>query len=136
MIHPRYRPLLIGALALALVWGLATAGYVAARDSKPTAAKLKAFMVASGFGKLPPAGRAQVIAELERRLAALPPDEWQAWKREEAAQEWYGQMTLFEKAAYMLATAQTAFRGTMGNMHFGDSNDPDDRGPRHRPRRR
>jgi hypothetical protein len=75
MTNPRYRPLLIAAVVLVVVWALAWAGMRIASNAKMTSEKVIAALRATDLEKLNAEQRAKRLRELADKLNALSGDE-------------------------------------------------------------
>lgn len=97
----RLRPLFFALGAIAIIWVLAAAGYLIARNSKMTAEKVERYVHSIDFAKLSPAERARVLKELAARLNALSREERQRARLDNAWRPWFEAMTDDEKAEFI-----------------------------------
>ncbi|MBI5772362.1 MAG: hypothetical protein HZA89_01295, partial [Verrucomicrobia bacterium] len=78
MNNPRYRPLIFGAVALLVVWGVAWAGYKIAANAKVTPEKVRAYLHKMDLGKLTGADRAAALRKLADMMTALSAEDRRA----------------------------------------------------------
>ncbi len=71
MSKQRKRPIIIAAVVLAVVWGVAWAGYSLAQQSKVTPEKVREYLKSVDLDKLPPAGRKEAIQKLAAMMNQL-----------------------------------------------------------------
>lgn len=109
MLSQRHRPLLLGAVALLLIWGLAFAGYRLAQNAKVTPEKVRAFVAGTDFDHLSAADRAAALKRLADELNALSLAERQRLQSDRTAYQWFTRMTEAEKSAFLNATMPTGF---------------------------
>ncbi len=93
-----------------LVWLIALAGYHAARNSKMTADKVRAYAQAVDLNPLQSDARAKAIRELIRRLNALSPEERRMARLERVWARWFQQMTEDEKGLFIEETMPTGLK--------------------------
>jgi hypothetical protein len=110
MLSQRWRPVWFTALAVVVIWIIAMTGYFIARNSKPTAEKVRAYAESVDLKKLSGAERARAIRKLADKLNALSIEERQRARMDEVAKDWFEQMTEEEKAAFIEATMPTGFK--------------------------
>ena len=110
MLSQRWRPVWFAALAVVVIWVIAMTVYFIARNSKPTAEKVRAYAESVDLKKLSGAERARAIRKLADKLNALPMEERQRARMDEVAKDWFDQMTEEEKAAFIEATMPTGFK--------------------------
>jgi len=104
------RSIILAVTALVLVWLLAWAGYILAKNSKMTAEKLRAYVESTNLSKLRGAERAKAIQKLADKLNALSAEERRRMRMEKMAGRWFEEMTEEEKAAFIDATMPTGFK--------------------------
>jgi hypothetical protein len=95
--------------ALAAVWLLAVAGYLAAKDARMTADKVRAYVESVDFSRLSAADRAKAIRRLAGMLNALSLEERRR-ARGDIMDRWFSEMTEEEKGEYIEATMPTGFK--------------------------
>ena len=110
MLSQRWRPVWFTAQAVVVIWIIAMTGYFIARNSKPTAEKVRAYAESVDLKKLSGAERARAIRKLADKLNALSIEERQRARMDEVAKDWFEQMTEEEKAAFIEATMPTGFK--------------------------
>src|SRR5215467_12867847 len=110
MLSQRWRPVWFAGLAVVVIWVIAMTGYFIARNSKPTAEKVRAYAESVDLKKLSGADRARAIRKLADKLNALSIEERQRARMDEVAKDWFEQMTEEEKAAFIEATMPTGFK--------------------------
>jgi hypothetical protein len=113
---PRHRPIWFAAIIIVIVWGLATAGYRAGKNSRMTADKLRAFAQSVDLGKLTGAARAKAIRELAERMNRLSPEERRRARLEGVWQSWFAAMTEEEKGTFVEATMPTGFKQMLASF--------------------
>lgn len=77
--NQRRRPLIIAVVALVAVWIACWAGYVIAKHSKMTLAKVKEYERSIDFSKLSAAERMKALRKLVDKINAMSPDERRHW---------------------------------------------------------
>jgi len=110
MVSQRWRPVLFSALAVLAIWFIAMTGYFIARNSKPTAEKVRAYAESVDLNKLSAADRALAIRKLANKLNALSMEERQRARMDQVFKDWFDQMTDEEKATFIEATMPTGFK--------------------------
>src|SRR5215471_1785786 len=110
MLSQRLRPVWFAAVAVVVIWVIAMTVYFIARNSKPTAEKVRAYAESVDLKKLSGAERARTIRKLADKLNALSIEERQRARMDEVAKDWFEQMTEEEKAAFIEATMPTGFK--------------------------
>ncbi|MGE3311255.1 MAG: hypothetical protein AB7O66_14910 [Limisphaerales bacterium] len=108
--NPRYRPFLLGAIALAAVWLVAIGGSCWARSSKPTAERVSEHVRTVRFEELTGDARAVALARLAELLNALSADERRKARMQGIWRPWFEQMTDEERLRFIEATAPSGFR--------------------------
>lgn len=110
MIHRRWRPVLICALALAVIWAAALTVYRIAENSKVTAEKVKSYADSIELSRLSGEQRAGALQRLADMLNRLPYDERRRARLEGASWRLLEQMTEQEKGTFIEATMPTGFK--------------------------
>jgi hypothetical protein len=100
----RYRPLLVAVGAIAIIWLIAAAGYVVARNSRMTVEKVERYVHSIDFSKLSAAERSRVLMELAAKLNALSREERQRARLDASWRPWFALMTDAEKEQFIDAT--------------------------------
>src|SRR5437016_9176248 len=108
--NARYRPILVAATGILLVWLLAWGGFTIARNSKMTAEKLRAYIEKIDFARLTGDARRKALRELADKLNSLSAEERQRARLEGLARAWFDQMTEAEKAEFIELTMPTGFK--------------------------
>ena len=98
------------AVAIGAIWVVALAGFRLARSTQVTADKVKGYAESVDLSKLSGAARAKAIRDLEAMLNALSVEERRKARFENAARNWFDQMTEAEKAQFIEATMPTGFK--------------------------
>ena len=106
----RWRPVLLAAVGVVVVWIIAFTAYTVAKNSKMTAEKVKAYAESVNLKDLSPEARAKAIRELADRLNALSAEERQQARFDRAAMTWFREMTEEEKATFVELTMPTGFK--------------------------
>jgi Mg/Co/Ni transporter MgtE len=96
--------------AILVIWVVASAGYLIAKNSKMTAEKVKAYADSVDLSKLSPDARAKAIEELAKRINSLSPDERRRTRLDRTSGRWFEQMTEDEKGEFIEATMPTGFK--------------------------
>ena len=91
--NPRQRRILVAAIALVLAWVVAVGGYFLAKNSKMTAAKVRAYAQSVNFSQLSGEARARAIRELADKLSRLSPEERRQARLEQVWAAWFERMT-------------------------------------------
>jgi hypothetical protein len=107
MAGPRRRTWIYALAALALVWGLAMAGYELAKSTKLTPEQVAAYARSLDLSKLSPAEREKVLHRLADYLNTLSLDERRAMQPN---RELFDQMTDEEKEWFIEATMPTEIK--------------------------
>ena len=110
MLTQRWRPVLFSLLAVLLIWVVAVAGYLIAKNSRLTADKVRAYAESVDLSKLSGDARARAIRKLAEMLNGLSVDERQKARLERIAWAWLERMTEEEKAGFIEATMPTGFK--------------------------
>ena len=106
----RWRPVLLSASAVLVIWLVAIIGYQIAKNSRMTADKVKAYLESEDLAKLSGDARAGAIRKLADMLNALSMDERRKARVERLAGKWLQEMTDEEKGAFIDATMPTGFK--------------------------
>lgn len=114
--NPRYRSILIAAIALSVVWLLALGGFYWARGSKPTAARVSGFLGKVHLAELEGEARASALARLAALLNALPAEERRKARMERLWQPWFDVMSDDERIRFIEATAPTGFQQMLSSF--------------------
>lgn len=112
--HRRF--LLSCLLVLGLAWALGWTGYNLARHSRMTVDKVRTYVSSLDLSTLSGARRAEAIAELARRINALPLEERRRVRLEQAWRSWFDQMTEPEKSGFIEATLPSGFRQMLASF--------------------
>jgi len=112
----RWRPVFWSAGAILCIWLVAMAGYTVAKNSRPTAAKIAAYLESVDFGKLSAAERAAAIRALADKINALSPEERRQARLERLGWDWFEQMTEAERGAFLEATVPTGFKQVLASF--------------------
>jgi len=107
MVSQRWRPVLFCALAVVAIWIIALTGFTIARNSRPTADRVRVYIDSVDLNKLTPGERARAIQKLASKLNALPLDERRRAQFEQIPRGWFEQMTEEEKKEFLAATTPT-----------------------------
>jgi hypothetical protein len=110
MLSQRWRPVVYSVAGIFVIWVVATAGYLIAKNSKMTAEKVKAYADSVDLSKLSPDARARAIQELAKRINALSADERRRTRLDRTSNRWFEQMTEEEKGEFLEATMPTGFK--------------------------
>jgi hypothetical protein len=108
--NPRTKSLVIGALALALIWGLAFGIYRVAQSRKMTADKVIAALRAAELEKLDAASRQPRLRDLAAKFNALGPEDRRRARFDDAWARLWRDMTEEERAEFIERTMPTGFR--------------------------
>jgi hypothetical protein len=109
MVSQRWRPVLFCALAVVAIWIIALTGFTIARNSRPTADRVRAYIDSVELNKLSASQRARAIQKLAAKLNALPVDERRRAQFEQIPRSWFEQMTEEEKKEFLDATTPIGF---------------------------
>lgn len=110
MISQRHRPLVYGAVAVAVVWLVAIVGYVIAKNSRVTGEKVRAYMHSNDLSQLSGPARAKAIKKLTDQLNALPADERRTTRLDGEWNRWFSAMDDKEKGDFIEQTMPTGFK--------------------------
>jgi hypothetical protein len=110
MLTQRWRPVCYALIAVALVWAVALAGYMIARNARVTAEKVRAYAESVDLNKIDQDARAKAIRHLAELLNALSIEERRKARLERVTSAWFDQMTEEEKGAFIEATMPTGFK--------------------------
>src|ERR1043166_7934031 len=110
MLTQRWRPVLLSFVAIAIVWGAALTGFSIAKNSRPTAERVRAYVESTDLARLSGAARAKVINTLADKLNELPQDERRRAQLEKVTQSWLEVMTEQEKVQFVEATLPSGFK--------------------------
>lgn len=116
MISPRTRPVLLASAILVGVWLLAAVGYQITKNSRMTAAKVRAYTQSVDFSKLTGAARAEAIRKLVAKLNALSPEERRRARMDRTAAGWFEDMTEEERGQFIEATMPTGFKQMLASF--------------------
>jgi hypothetical protein len=108
--NPRKRAIGLALLAVIVIWVVALAGYLIAKNAKVTAEKVRAYVAAVDLSKLSTADRAAALRQLADMLNRLSLDERREMRMGRTVADWFAQMTEEEKAAFIEATMPTGFK--------------------------
>jgi len=109
MVSQRWRPVLYCALAVIAIWITALTGFTIARNSRPTADRVRVYIESVDLNKLSANQRARAIQKLAAKLNALPVDERRRAQFEQIPRGWFEQMTEEEKKQFLESTTPTGF---------------------------
>src|SRR5215470_14587436 len=110
MTNRRWRPVILCAIGVIVIWAVALTGYRIAKNSRMTAEKLQAYMQGIDLAKLTGEARAKAIRGLADRLNAMSMEERRRARLGRLPWEWFDQMTEEEKAGFIDATMPTGFK--------------------------
>src|SRR5437879_8340506 len=114
MVSSRWRPVLIGVIALCVIWALALAGFTIARNAKVTPEKVRAYVEATDFRNLSGEARAKAIKRLADMLNALSLEERRQARLDRVTRKWFQEMSEEEKGAFIEATMPTGVKQMRG----------------------
>src|SRR5215813_1668824 len=100
MLNQRWRPVVITAVSVIVLWVLALTGYVIAKNSRVTAEKVRAYAESVELSKLSAADRAKALKKLADMLNALSLEERRQARLDRIPWLWFKEMTEDEKAAF------------------------------------
>jgi hypothetical protein len=110
MVSQRWRPVLIGLIAVLLIWVLAIAGYSIAKNSRMTAEKFRAYGESLNLTSMSAAERARALERLAEKLNALSAEERRRARVDGLTRRLFDDMTEEEKGAFLEATMPTGFK--------------------------
>ena len=110
MMSPRQKPVLVAAAILLVIWAVAFAGYMIAKNAKVTPDKVRAFVDTTDFSHLTGADRETALQRLAAMLNALTMEERQGLRRDRTIAGWFNEMTEAEKGEFLDKTAPTGFK--------------------------
>ncbi len=116
MTNPRYKPLLIGAAAVALVWALVLAGYRIADRLKMTPEKVLAALKQTELSKLDDAARARKLRELAAKLNQLSGNDRRNTRADREWDRLWLDMTEGEKAGFIERTMPAGVKQMLANF--------------------
>jgi hypothetical protein len=108
--NPRKRAIGLALLAVILIWVVAMAGYLIAKNAKVTAEKVRAYVAAVDLSKLSATERAEALRKLADMLNQLSLEERREMRMGRTVADWFAQMTEEEKAEFIEATMPTGFK--------------------------
>src|SRR4051794_29510503 len=106
----RWRPVMFSGVAVLIIWALAIAGFMFAKNSRMTADKVREFTESMDLRKLSASERARAIRKLANKFNALPPEERRRAQLERVASGQLAQMTEQEKSQFIEETTPTGFK--------------------------
>ncbi|HXT40401.1 MAG TPA: hypothetical protein VN887_10290 [Candidatus Angelobacter sp.] len=112
----RQRPILIAAIILVVAWVAAIAGYTLAKNSRMSAARVRAYAESVDLRKLSGSERAKAIRGLAERLNRLSPEERRKARLERVSEQWFGEMTDDEKETFVELTMPTGFKQMLASF--------------------
>jgi hypothetical protein len=112
----RQRPILIAAMILVAAWVAAIAGYTIAKNSRMSAARVRAYAESMDLKKLTRDERAKAIRGLAERLNRLSPEERRKARFERISEQWFEEMTEDEKAIFVELTMPTGFKQMLASF--------------------
>jgi hypothetical protein len=107
---PRWRPVVLAAIALVAIWIIAVAGYSVAKNAKPTPEKVRAYVESVDLSKLSAEERAKAIRRLADMLNRLSLEDRRRARLERLTWKWFDEMTEEEKGTFLEATMPTGFK--------------------------
>ena len=110
MTNPRFKPLLIGVVTVALAWVLALTGYRVAANSRMTAEKVIAALHEADLARLDSAGRARRLRELAAKFNALSPEDRRRARRDPSWGPLWREMGEEEKGDFIDRTMPVGFK--------------------------
>src|SRR5277367_1297079 len=96
----RHRPFYVAIVVIVIAWLVVGGGYILARKSRMTFAKVNAYQNSLDLSKMSPAERAAALKKLIDELNALSPEERAKWHLDIG---WFSQLTEEEKTMFMEA---------------------------------
>jgi hypothetical protein len=116
MLSSRQRPIVFAVAAIAVIWLLAVAGYMIAKNAKVTADKVQTYAASVDFSRLSAADRAKAIRKLADMLNALSLEERRRARLDRTAYRWFDAMTEQEKGRFIDATMPTGFKQMLASF--------------------
>jgi hypothetical protein len=110
MVAQRRKPILIAGLALALVWALASAGYLVANHFKVTPEKLASYLRSHHLNNLSAADRDKALREAARQLNSLSAEDRRKARLDREWDSWFQNMTEAEKSRFIDETMPSGFK--------------------------
>src|SRR5215472_4791349 len=110
MLSPRWRPVVIGLIAVLVIWALALGGYSIAKNSRMTAEKFRAYGDSLNLKGMSAAERARAVKKLADKLNALSAEERRRARLDGLTRRLFDEMTEEEKGAFLEATMPTGFK--------------------------
>lgn len=110
MSHSHKRTIALALGGIALIWGLALAGYFIAQNARVTPEKVHAYIAAVDLNKLSAPDRAAALRKLADMLNRLSFEERQRLRLGRAVNDWFAAMTEEEKSEFIEATMPTGFK--------------------------
>jgi len=107
---------LIAAIILVVAWGAVIAGYTLAKNSRMSAARVRAYAESVDLRKLSGFERAKAIRGLAERLNRLSPEERRKARFERISELWFGEMTDDEKETFVELTMPTGFKQMLASF--------------------
>lgn len=108
--NSRRKTIIFAIAAIAVVWLLATAGFLVARNSKVTAEKLRAYLDGMDLSKLSGDARAKALRDLAKKLNSLSTEERRQARADRLWSKWFEQMTDQERGEFIDATLPSGFK--------------------------
>jgi len=116
MLSPRQRPIVFAVAAIAVIWLVAIAGYMIAKNAKVTAEKVQTYVESVDFSRLSAADRAKAIRRLADMLNALSLEERRRARLDRTAYRWFDEMTEQEKGEFIDATMPAGFKEMLASF--------------------
>ncbi len=110
MSHSHKRTIGLALVTVALIWGIALAGYFIAKSARVSPEKVRAYIEAVDLSKLSATDRAAALRKLADMLNRLSFEERQQLRLGRTINDWFAQMTEEEKSAFIEATMPTGFK--------------------------
>ena len=107
---------MIAAIILVVAWVAAIAGYTLAKNSRMSAARVRAYAESVDLRKLSGSERAKAIRGLAERLNRLSPEERRKARLERVSEQWFGEMTDDEKETFVELTMPTGFKQMLASF--------------------
>ena len=116
MLSSRQRPIVFAVAAIAVIWLVAIAGYMIAKNAKVTADKVQTYVGSVDFSRLSAADRAKAIRKLADMLNALSLEERRRARLDRTTYRWFDEMTEQEKGEFIDATMPTGFKQMLASF--------------------